>query len=139
MRIIRNMEEVSIRTFRIEGNDIGDQLGFDRRAMTGYKCEKQLARHFEKNRAYIVSYLSENHSVPEIIKVKKFEFPEDRKVRLRLKLPTVYDEFHIVDLLKSQLIEFTSKRCIKLCRIYHEEGLDKVLDRIMQISPILHV
>lgn len=133
------MEEVSIRTFRITGNDIGDQLGFDRNSMTGYKCEKQLARVFEQNRERITQYLLESQNVPTIVKVKQFEFPEDRRTRLRLKLPTPYDEFHIVDLLKSQLIEFTSRRCIKLCKIYHEYGLERVLDRILQISPVLHV
>lgn len=104
-------------------SEVGDNSTSDRNVLKGYKAESQLKRVIDTNRAKINMYLQSMYHIPPVLKSKS-------------ELKNDYEDFQTIDLIKSKLVGFNSKTCIKLHDLYVEKGLLNLIDKIHSISPI---
>lgn len=129
-----NMEKALV--FKTPGNLIGENMNYDRSALSGYKAEGQIKRLLSQNNDKVTDYLSEVHKIPDTIKVKKDETDSERMKRLKYELPEPYEHFTSIELLKDNVVSLNSRACIKAVRIYEKEGLMTMVDYLIKAAPI---
>lgn len=118
------MDELNNRSIRpVSSAEVGDISKYDKSSLSGYKAESELKRIFTINSVLVEQYL-----------VSKFKIPTTIKVRIEGS--SDYDEFTIQEMLRSRVTDFDAKTCIKLYNIYHEKGLESLLNAIQYLSPL---
>lgn len=117
--------------------EIGENLGYDRNALVGYKVEKQIKRILRSDIDRVSAHLLSNHKIPESVKFPIYEEPEAVAKRTLYNLPKPYEYFTSIELMQDKVTEISSKTCLKALKIFEKDGLEAMIDYILKVSPIV--
>jgi hypothetical protein len=101
--------------------EVGEHKDFDKRAVKGYVSESKVKRIVNQNKEEILKHLKDRFNIPSSMKVKT---------------DGVYEDFDTIEVMKSKVTDFNSKKCIKLLEIYETKGLISLVNAIQYLSPI---
>jgi hypothetical protein len=126
----KKMNDFGTGSLKPAGNAaIGDNVGFDRNSLKAYTCESRLKRVMSINRKEILEYVLGKFNIMNPIKIRI----EDSKEKTG---KVAYEDFDVIEVIKSKLTSMKSKDCIKLWDIYEDKGLLPTINAIQYLSPI---
>lgn len=126
------IDEIVSKTFKLPSNaNIGDGGKYDKSSLKAYVYESKLKRVIVTSTDEVKEYLKSKFNISDKIRVKSEVKDEDGNSQ--------YEEFDVIDNIKSKLIGMDSKTCLKLWEIYEEKGLHSLINAIQFLSPIQRI
>jgi len=132
------MEDFKIKP--IGSNEVGEQPGYDRSSLKGYKAEQQIKRIISSHSQEVIDVLIEAHNIPETIRISALSTKERTKMNrtLRSTENERYEYFTSIELLKDSVTSLPAKDCIRIIEEWEQNSSIPVLVKaIVDICPIV--
>jgi hypothetical protein len=124
------MDDLFIGSLKAASNaQVGENAGFDKSSLKAYVCESKLKRVIAMNHVEVLGYLEERFKISNPIRIR-MDAPKDDVNKF------TYEEFDVIETVKSKLTSLNSKKCLQLWNIYEEKGLKSLLNALQFLSPI---
>jgi hypothetical protein len=128
--------ENKVKTLKVSTSEIGENFGYDRNSLKGFKAEKTIKRILSENVDAVSEHLFTKHKINHDVQVRLFEEDNEREKRLKYQLPEPYEYFTSVELLKDNVTDLSSRFCLEAIDIHNKEGILKMVDYLVEKAPI---